>query len=284
MDLKSLREYKRSRFETGDFGDCWFEIKNDAIDQKPKKLCAIKTILQISSSVFDELLSDKSEETTIVIENTDVTSFQKLLNFIQWEEIDLKEVNEAFALIELSRKYEIPDLENICQKFIENHCEPTNACVIFEKSKQLDIFELVEKALTVIKSHTNEVFASPALLESKIGTLMSILDQDILSIDSEIEVFDIVSRYATHNGLTINSVSSFDVTKKEEDGSLTEVVKKIRFMAMKPKDFALKPLLSNLLTAEQKNAIIGKLLLPQDTFHTFPVGFSLKDKRMHFKK
>lgn len=282
MDSKNLKEYKRRRFESGDFGDCWFEIKSADDNQSPKKLCSIKTILQISSPVFNELLSgisDSSKETTIAIENTDMKTFQKLLDFIQWEEIDLKEVGEAFALIELSRKYKIPDLENNCQKFLGSSCDVTNACVIFEKAKQLDITGLVEKALTVIKAQTKDVFASPALLESKISTLMEILDQDALSVESEMDVFEMVSRFATHNGLIIDSVDS---TGENKDGDLSELVKKIRFMAMKPKEFALNPMRSNLLTAEQKNAIISKLLLPLETFQAFPVGFTEKIYRIHY--
>lgn len=283
MDLKKLREYKRRQFESGDFGDCSLIVKTDANDQSPKKFCAIKTILQIASPIFDTLLRE-SDKGTFTIENCDATAFQTLLNFIHWEEIDLKEVEEAFSLIELSRKYEILDLETICEAFLEKSCVSSNACLILERSKQLAMQGLVEKALNVIKTDTKEVFVSRGLLDSKIGTLICILEQDTLSIDSEMEAFEMVSRYATHNGLTIDSVSPLDANKNEKGGTLTDVMKQIRFLSMKPKEFALKPLLSNLLTAEQKTAIIGKLLLPSDAFQAFPVGFSLKGGRIHYKK
>lgn len=277
MESKTLKKYKRSRFESGDFGDCWFEIKT--FNQSPQKLSAIKTILSLSSPVFNELLNgteDKKGESTIIIENCAAASFQKLLDFIQWEEIDLQDVSEAFVLIELSRKYEIPDLEDICQQFLGNNCDPKNACVIFEQAKQLEINGLVDKALTVIKAQTQKVFGSPAILNSKLDTIMTILDQDTLSIDSEMEVFEMVREYAAHNGLKVDIIG--------DEGDLSELVKKIRFMAVTPTDFALKPLLSDLLTARQKNAIIGKLLLPQDASHAFPIGFTLKNERIHYTK
>lgn len=282
MEFKKLREYKRSQFESKDFGDCSIFIKlHDGLF--PKKLRAIKTVLQIASPVFDSLLRE-SKEPEIVIENCNPTVFQKFLNFIQWEEIDIEEVVDAFALINLSRKYEIMDLEKSCETFLDKSCIASNACTILEKSKELDMQGLFAMALSVIKAETKEVFASSSLLDAKIDTLVTILEQDALNIDSEMEAFEMVSRYAEHNGLTVDSVGLLNENEKEKSATLTDLMKQIRFKAMKPKKFASKPLLSNLLTAEQKNAIIGKLLLPFSSSQAFPEGFSLKKGRINYKK
>lgn len=62
------------------------------------------------------------------------------------------------------------------------------------------VFNTIHSLLQIICSQTHEILQHPSFEEVELPTVMTILDQDFLHIDSELDLFLALVRYAEKHG------------------------------------------------------------------------------------
>lgn len=119
---------------------------------------------------------------------------------------------------------------------------PKDACMAYEFAMSFQDcngeckqeYELSDKCLKIIRTRTDEVLRRFTLEKIKLETLLTVLDQDILEIHSEVELFIAVERWAkaecqrqffdSTNGKCLRSV-------------IGNAVSKIRFLNLTSEEF-----------------------------------------------
>lgn len=280
-------------FDSKRLSDCEFCFTEPG--ESTKILSANRAILSLISQVFETMFFGSLPESTskpVKIEDIDYDTFKTFLQYIYTRELNLESIDDAIKLFYAARKYDVMDVEDTCEAYLYTKIEPGNVCQIFEFGKLFEKPELREICLTVIRAKTNEVFSSAGFLEADLGTVITIFEQDELFITSELELFEALNGYAVKNNLMpkgeedrkrlTSSVSkdSLDnsppTTKKSipDPPTIFDAVKKIRFLTISSTDFAGEPMRSELLSQQEKLAILSNLVASNAAFYQMPDGFT----------
>nr|CAD7196800.1 unnamed protein product [Timema douglasi] len=106
---------------------------------------------------------------------------------------------------------------------------------------------------SIICSKTEAVLSDPSFEEAELSTIITILEQEALSVSSELVLFEALQRWANkecaRKGLPLND----DKSLRSVCGSALE---KIRFLTLNPSQFAEGPALSPLLTQSESFAVL----------------------------
>lgn len=290
LNRKSLKSRGKDIFESNRLSDCEFCFTEPG--EPTKIVSANRAILALSSSVFETMFYGSLPESNtkpVKIEDIDYDAFKTFLQYIYTRELHLESIDEAIKLFYAARKYDVCDIEDICEAYLYTKIEPQNVCQIFEFGKLFEKPELREICLTVIRAKTNEVFASTGFLEADLNTVMTIFEQDELFINSELELFDALNRYAVKNNLLPKSDEDrkkfTDVVSKETESTsasksftqaptIYDAVRKIRYLTISGADFASEPMRSELLSQQEKLAILSNLVASTSAFYPMPEGFT----------
>ncbi|CAH1802151.1 unnamed protein product, partial [Owenia fusiformis] len=137
------------------------------------------------------------KETTDVIDIPDISMeiFLEIMRFIYYGEVNLTPEN-VLEIFYATKKYLVPGLGEKCSKYLDESIDLDNVCTILDASLKFDEEPLKKKCLEMIAENTRDVSASDAFLYSSNGVLGSILDQDMLDMQSEIDVFRAVEKWA----------------------------------------------------------------------------------------
>ena len=128
----------------------------------------------------------------------------------------------------------------------------------------------MEKCLLIICSKTNEVLKESSWEEVELATLLTVLDQDDLQINSEIELFTAVEQWAKAECARKSLDPSDGKFLKSVIGN---ALSKIRFLSLSPQEFAEGPGMSPLLTQQEAFAILMNILCTGNKA-PMPEGFS----------
>lgn len=282
MNRGTLKFRGREIFESKRLADVEFCFDENG---QSKIISANRSILGLASPVFETMFYGSLPESSakpIKIEDIDYDTFKTFLLYIYTREVNLESIDEAIKLFYAARKYDVSDIEDICEAFLYTKIEPSNVCQIFEFGKLFEKPELREICLAVIRAKTNEVFNSTGFFEADLATIMTIFDQDELFINSELELFDALNRYAMKNNLLKSEEEKKKDGSNESSGSSSsfskattvyDAVRKIRFLTISSTDFASEPMKSELLSQQEKLAILSNLVA-NTAFYKFPEGFA----------
>lgn len=280
-------------FDSKRLSDCEFCFTEPG--ESTKILSANRAILSLISQVFETMFFGSLPESTskpVKIEDIDYDTFKLFLQYIYTRELNLESIDDAIKLFYAARKYDVMDVEDTCEAYLYTKIEPGNVCQIFEFGKLFEKPELREICLTVIRAKTNEVFASAGFLEADLGTIITIFEQDELFINSELELFEALNGYAAKNNLlpkteedrkkmtssvSKDSLENIPATTKKsipDPPTVFDAVKKIRFLTISGTDFAGEPMRSELLTQQEKLAILSNLVASNTAFYQMPEGFT----------
>lgn len=172
-------------------------------------------------------------------------------------------MTEAEAIFYLARKYEILDLEYNCLSYIRDGLSPDTVCLAYEIATLFDDKELGEVSLNIIRNKTGQVLLSKSFLECDVSTVAAIMEQKVLNISSELELFNALESWSSHNGYALES------NKK--------AVEQIQFLRMTHEEFVKGPMCSDLLSDEEKLKIIGCITMKGkniDGIYDMPFGFT----------
>ncbi|XP_037810329.1 uncharacterized protein LOC119602725 [Lucilia sericata] len=187
--------------QTEKWADCRFLVGGAPPNQKI--IAGHKLILTMASPVFERMfygqLADKDDP--IVIPDVQPDAFQAMLEYIYSDRINISSFDKACELCYVAKKYMLPHVVEQCTRFLWSDLSPKNACRAYEFAKLFDEPRLMQSSMELIAGHTREVLADPSFMDIEMSTLMAILDQDKLNIDSELDLFNALLRFASERGM-----------------------------------------------------------------------------------
>nr|CAD7456948.1 unnamed protein product [Timema tahoe] len=256
--------------DTSQWSDCKFIV---GTEPHQKIFGGHKLFLAMSSPVFEAMfyggMAEKNDPISILDVQPD--AFKALLEYIYTDSINLQSFDQACELCYVAKKYMLPHLVKECTDYLWRDLFPKNACRAYEFAKLFEEPSLMEKCLQlanalvvlnstaedgeieIICSKTEAVLSDPSFEEAELSTVITILDQEALSISSELVLFEALQRWANkecaRKGLPLND----DKSLRSVCGSALE---KIRFLTLNPSQFAEGPALSPLLTQSESFAVL----------------------------
>ncbi|KOC67580.1 BTB/POZ domain-containing protein 6-A [Habropoda laboriosa] len=269
--IKKQKLLERSQYllETGQWSDCKFIVGQEPHQQTLK---GHKLFLAMSSPVFEAMFFGGMAEKNDLIPIRDVQpeAFKALLEYIYTDRVDLNSFELACELCYCAKKYMLPSLVEACTKYLWSDVSPKKACRAYEFAKLFEEPVLMDKCLHIICTKTNEVLKEPNWEEIEFGTLLTVLEQENLQINSEMELFNAVERWAKAE-CTRKSLDSND--GKSLKSVIGNALSKIRFLSLNPQEFAEGTGMSPLLTQDETFAILMNILCTGNTT-PMPEGFS----------
>ncbi|XP_059613997.1 BTB/POZ domain-containing protein 6-B-like [Phlebotomus argentipes] len=247
--------------ETGQWADCHFLL---GAPSNQEIISGHKLILAMASPVFEAMffggLAEKSDP--IPICDVQPEAFKALLEYIYMDRIQIQTVDKACELCYAAKKYMLPFVVKQCTKFLWADLQPSNVCRAYEFARLFDEHQLMMTCVEMICTKTMDVLQDPSFEEVEMSTIFTILDQEYLSVDSELSLYYAISRYAEkHAG------------EESRSRDIREALKRIRFLTLTPQQFAEGPGRSCLLTQTEAFAILMNISSPNSVC-TMPEGFS----------
>lgn len=269
---KTIGERGRYLLETAIWSDCKFVVGTTTHQQV---FHGHKLLLAMASPVFEAMffggMAEKNEPIPILDVQPD--AFKALLEYIYTDRINLESFDNACELCYVAKKYMLPHLVEECTKFLWNDLYPKNACRAYEFARLFEEPVLMEKCLKIISNETELVLQEPSFEEIELPTLSTILDLDELSVESELELFNAVQRWAMRE-CNRKGLSADD--NKALRSVLGTVLGKVRFLTLSPAQFAEGPALSPLLSQDESFSVLMNISssTPDTRKVPMPEGFS----------
>ena len=223
---------------------------SDENDAKKSKMAipAHKFVLSICSPVFFAMfygeMAEKSD--SVDLPDCEYDGVLEMLRYMYSEEVKLNESN-VMQVLYVSKKYILPSLADECVEFLRKNVAPTNVFCVLSHAQQYDEKSLVDRCWEVIDIKTEETLKSEEFVKIERSLLETIVQRDQLTI-SEVELFKAVNLWATKE-CERQGVAADGSVKRRILGE--QVVKGIRFPAMKEKEFASTVLDSKILNQEE---------------------------------
>lgn len=274
----------------------------------------------MASPVFETMFfgSFNQKDDPILISDVQADAFKALLEYMYTDKININNVDKAFDLCYAAKKYMLPFVVDQCTKFLWSDLCPKNACRAYEFAKLFEEPSLQEKCLQIICTKTMDVIGDPSFEEVELSTIITILDQDALNVDNELNLFFAINRFAEKHGLRHDNTENSDQNPNEESDQVDDVepinleagpsnrpdppqqpvpqpqaprvldiptirdaVKKIRFLTLTPQQFAEGPARTGLLSQSEAFAILMNISTPNSVY-PMPDGFTLnKNSRVY---
>ncbi|XP_049822985.1 BTB/POZ domain-containing protein 6 isoform X3 [Aethina tumida] len=281
---KIVKERGQYLLETGIWSDCRFIV---GIEPNTQILEGHKLFLAMSSPVFEAMFyGGMAEKDPIAILDVQPDAFKALLEYIYTDKINLTSFDQACELCYGAKKYMLPHLVEECTKYLWSDLYPKNACRAYEFAKLFEEPMLMDKCIKIICSQTQEVLSESSFDDVELSTILTVMDQDELNINSELELFSALTRYAEKH----NHSSGAKVPRLEGIGSssfenatanrptIRDAMMKVRFLTLTPQQFADGPAHSTLLTQAEKFAILMNIC-SETASVPMPDGFSTSKMR-----
>ncbi|XP_076271238.1 BTB/POZ domain-containing protein 1 isoform X3 [Rhynchophorus ferrugineus] len=267
---KLLKERGQYLLETGIWSDCRFIVGSEPNQQV---LEGHKLFLAMSSPVFEAMFfGGMAEKDPIAILDVQPEAFKALLEYIYTDKINLTSFDQACELCYGAKKYMLPHLVEECTTYLWSDLYPKNACRAYEFAKLFEEPQLMAKCIRIICDQTQEVLSESSFEEVELSTVLTVFDQDELNINSELELFSAISRYAArHSQATAHA--SGDGFNNPGQPNIRDAIKKIRFLTLTPQQFAEGPGKSSLLSESEKFAILMNIC-SNSVGTPMPEGFS----------
>ncbi|XP_058802674.1 uncharacterized protein LOC131670783 [Phymastichus coffea] len=261
---------QRSQYllEMGQWSDCKF-----IVGQEPNQqiLEGHKVFLAMSSPVFEAMfyggMAEKNDP--IPIRDVQPEAFKALLEYIYTDRVDLGSFELACELCYCAKKYMLPFLVEECTKFLWSDLSPKKACRAYEFAKLFEEPVLMEKCLQIMRSKTNEVINELSWDDVEQDTVLTLLDQEELTVSSELDLFSALERWARAE-CTRKSLDPTD--SKSLKSVIGNALSKIRFLTFSPQEFAEGPGKSPLLSQEEAFALLMNIS-SRNCEQSMPEGF-----------
>lgn len=172
----------------------------------------------MASPVFETMFfgSFNQKDDPILISDVQADAFKALLEYMYTDKININTVDKAFDLCYAAKKYMLPFVVDQCTKFLWSDLCPKNACRAYEFAKLFEEPTLQEKCLQIICTKTMDVIGDPSFEEVELSTIITILDQDALNVDNELNLFFAINRFAEKHGLRHDNTENPDQNPNEE--------------------------------------------------------------------
>ena len=252
------------------FSDIKFVVrKMDGESESKYVIPAHKFVLSISSPAFEAMFYGELAETkdSIELPDCEYESLLELFRFMYSDEVNLNGSN-VMGVLYLAKKYIVPSLADKCTDYLQDKLDVSNAFSILPNAYQFDRKRLVERCWKVIDKHREEAIKSDGFATLERSLIEEVVKRDTLNIE-EVELFKAVDSWATkkckEEGLTADGS-----VKRKIIGE--NIVKAIRFPAMKQQDFAGVVLGTKILTQDEVCDVVKYLNSVLSSPVRFPVN------------
>ncbi|XP_023247125.1 BTB/POZ domain-containing protein 6-like isoform X2 [Copidosoma floridanum] len=260
--------------EMGQWSDCRFKVGQEPNQQI---VDGHKVFLAMSSPVFEAMfyggMAEKNDP--IPIRDVQPEAFKALLEYIYTDKVNLGSFELACELCYCAKKYMLPFLVKECTEYLWSDLSPKKACRAYEFAKLFEEPVLMDKCLHIMRTRTKEVINESSWDDVEQATVLTLLDQDALDINSEIDLFNAVEKWAkaecTRKSLDLSEAKSL---RSVIGNALT----KIRYLTLSPQEFAEGPGKSPLLTQQEAFALLMNVS-SRNSEIPMPEGFSTNTQR-----
>ncbi|XP_017066959.1 uncharacterized protein LOC108105054 [Drosophila eugracilis] len=200
--LTELKDRGQYLLHSEKWADCRFLVGSGSSSNQ-RIIAGHKLLLAMASPVFERMfygnLPDKTDP--IVIPDVQPEAFEAMLEYIYTDRITIGSFDKACELCYVAKKYMLPHVVTRCTHFLWADLSPKNACRAYEFAKLFDEPRLMQSSMDLIAANTREVLSDPSFLDIEVSTLMAILDQNRLNIDSELDLFNCLLKFASERGI-----------------------------------------------------------------------------------
>ncbi|KAI8427414.1 hypothetical protein MSG28_001963 [Choristoneura fumiferana] len=189
----------------------------------------------------------------------------------------LDSLDKACELCYVAKKYMLPHLVKECIGYLWSAVQPKNVCQIYEFARLLQENVLMEKCLQVISLNTKEVLTDSSFEEVDLDTMITVFSLEHLNVDSELDLFEAVTRFAKPLGKR-----QAELPSNEKKLTIRSAIEQIRFLTLSPQQFAEVPVLRPpLLTESEAFAVLMNISSSRSDV-PLPRGFSTsREPRKH---
>lgn len=262
--------------DKGLYTDCSFIVgsRNKRMTVKAHKLILIQV-----SPVFEQIFQRQAMRRSEGIEepDTDPEIFELFLRFLYSEEVGLNAVSQAIKVYYLASKYDVSWIKDLCIDYILKETNRGNAVQVFEFLMDNGLNDEVDHCRKLFVEYTSDYFESPAFVNMKKSTLLTILSEDVLNVESELEVYQAAVKW-------LEACNQ----RKEEDGNKKQILSKevmshVRFLSMSPYEFS-GNVAESYLEPKEALAILTNITSNGNSPYPFPPYFSKKKRTFTSKK
>jgi hypothetical protein len=260
--LSSVRERNLYALNNNLFCDVAFSVEDSNGDKVT--IQANKYVLAISSPVFEAMFYGELAETSRTIDLPDCTKegLQELLRYVYSDEVNLTGSN-IMSVIYVADKYMVPFLMEKCYEYLQKELEPEEVFIALPQAQQSGNEKVEKCCWNIVDFETEEAVTSESFLNISRELLCQVLARDTLHVE-EIDLFQAVDRWAS-NQIKEKDLKDDGTTKRDVLGD--NVVQRIRFPVMSPKEFAEFVMIREILHGNEVTEIVQILsnLAPSGT-------------------
>ncbi|XP_070140438.1 uncharacterized protein [Drosophila kikkawai] len=197
--LTEMKDRGKYLLHSEKWADCRFLVGSVP---NQRLIAGHKLLLAMASPVFERMFYGQLPEKTdpIVIPDVQPKAFEAMLEYIYTDRITIGSY-KACELGYVAKKYMLPHVVTCCTQFLSADLSPKNACRAYEFAKLFDEPRLMQSSMDLIADNTREVLSDPSFLDIEVSTLIAILDQNRLNIDSELDLFNCLLKFASERGI-----------------------------------------------------------------------------------
>ncbi|XP_055357157.1 BTB/POZ domain-containing protein 6-like [Paramacrobiotus metropolitanus] len=245
--LPALADQLKLLLASGDMSDVQFTVGRQY--GAVKTFSAHKFVLSLGSDVLHTMFhGSEPERGDIPIDIPEILpdAFTNLLQYLYTRSVDENLTSDnVFETMHCADKYNLPQLMELCFKFVNSQLNAGNCLLFLEKamsSAQECSAGFVEKCLTVVNAHCQDVLRSDQFTLIGRDTLEMIRQRSSLSA-SEWEIYTAVEKWAAANCLR----GKLDPSPANRRAVLGNALFLVRFPLLTDAELADGPLKSRLL-------------------------------------
>ncbi|XP_063824496.1 BTB/POZ domain-containing protein 3-like [Ostrinia nubilalis] len=249
-------------FDTKVLADCTL-----LVGKEKQPVTGHKIILSAASSVLHQKLeTDGADQPKVTLPDVEPEIFQSMLKYIYLDSLD-GTGNTVFGLAAAAKAYQMPHLLKKCCEYISQNLTVKNVLQAYSFANDSnDAEDLKKKCETMMRTETKAVLADSSFEEACLDVVVALFSQEVLEIDSELDLLEAADRYAKH-------ISKCDYANK--DLSIRSILEKIRFLSLTPEEFEKGRASTTILASSEACAILANIASDKTTV-PFPEGFSLR--------
>lgn len=215
-----------------------------------KEVKAHRVVALSQGGLLKDLLLPKRENVIRLSDEISPDNFETILQYIYTDKCDISDQN-LFGVNHVAKILRLEALERYCANFVKGKLGAANVVTYAAHASELDAKENIKVCQDYFRKNTTEVLKSKDFSDVSLDVLKMFCDSEGLSC-SELELFTAYVQWAKSECLRQRR----QATPENLRAVLGDVLKKIRFPAMKKEEFEDNVILSKILTFDQ----IGRIM------------------------
>ncbi|XP_059476505.1 uncharacterized protein LOC132197307 [Neocloeon triangulifer] len=254
---------KRSTYETrfladlGPFHDIGFFIgQNDAdLQLVTCHKLALARVSDVFAHIFYRPDNPLDDDEPIFVQDISPVAFESMCGFAYTGEMYVETFDECCGLLYAAKKYNLcEELRNQCRAYLWANIYPNNVWLCLDFARDNDEPQLYQTALQILQLKTSKLLMREKFRKVSESSLVTLLQQENLSIASEYELYDACLRWAERQMDKRQLTNSRDTVRH----LLRPVLPHLRLLAMSDEELNQGPLADDVLTDDEAVALFNR--------------------------